>query len=357
MRCDGKIVWESLVKRIVFCWSGFPQYAARCVGAFAARHVADCIVVATCPRVPVEGMERLCGCEVRWIEPDSPVDCRSLFGKTPDAVLTTGWGVSAFNRLRDEVRSSGGRAYAMVDNNFIPSFKEFLKAARFRLFLKHKYDAFLVPGESGRKLLDFYGVESARVFKGMYAADDSLFSCVIPLVKRPRKILFVGQLCDRKNVLMLADAFLGLPVASRKGWTLEICGCGPQRDEIPSSESIAIRDFVQPEKLAELYRSARVFCLPSKEEHWGVVLHEAALSGCYILASRQTGAALDFVGKENGRVFDADSPVELARALSDAMALSDAELERAERESVCRSKAASLQRFADGCSAMIAMSR
>ena len=338
---------------ICFIWSGFPQYAARCVGAFVAHSKEKCIVVATRPKVPVEGMEQLCGCKVIWIGPECKETLRNLVGELPNIAIIDGWGVPVFNRFRDEVLDCGGRTYAMVDNNFIFSAKEILKALRFRLFLRCKYSAYLVPGNSGIRLLRFYGVGKRKVFKGMYAADAALFKSMAHLADREKRILFVGQFCDRKNVLSLVKAFLQVPEDVRLGWTLELCGCGPQKDMIPKDSAVIVHDFVQPEMLAAIYQNARVFCLPSREEHWGLVVHEAALSGCYLLLSRQVGAALDFIGSHNGVLFDADNMDELVKSIVWAMKLTREQLSLAERESLEKSKMASISQFVDSCCDMI----
>ena len=346
---------------IVFAWSGFPQYAARCVGAFAEslNGRKNVMVVATRPRVPVVGMEKLCGCPVKWIEGKS-WDVES-YGQI-EHLFVSGWGIPAFNELRDHVRANGGKVYAMVDNNlgvgFSCRFRELVKAARFRLKFRSRYDGFFVPGKSGARLLKFYGVPESRIKVGLYSADASLFKSIKPIVERPKRILYVGQICERKNVASLVKTFFGLAGKTEVGdWRLELYGCGPQEGAIRELISkcqttatlpqpmVSLHPFQQPEKLAEIYGASRIFILPSKEEHWGLVLHEAALSGCVLLASNQVGSAEDLIAADNGRMFDANSAVELSAALKWAMGLNNKEMDRASRTSVEMAKSASLDRF------------
>ena len=331
---------------ICFAWHGFPQYAARCVGAFVKATTERVVVVATRPHVPVEGMERVAGCEVIWIENDNdPRDIKTLCGEMPRALFVSGWGTLAFNRYRDDVRANGGRVIAASDNDFRLSLKEILRALRFRFLLKGKYDGFWVPGESGRRLMRFYGVPRQMVQSGLYSADSSLFSDGKPLVQREKKILFVGQLIVRKNIVPFARAFLKANI--ERDWKLEICGCGPLKDLIPSDSSILVHDFVQPEALASIYREARIFALPSLEEHWGVVVHEAALSGCVLLLSDRISAGLDFIGRSNGMTVDPLSEDSMAGGIRKAMQMSDADLRLAQSESLERAQQISCERFAD----------
>lgn len=330
---------------ICIAWSGFPQYAARCVGAFAKTMAERVVVVATHPKVPVTGMEELAGCEVRWIANDECHGIMELLGEVPRVFVVSGWGTVAFNRMRDEAKACGARIVGMSDNNFVFSFKEIVKAIRFRMMLRGRYDDFLVPGRSAERLLRFYGFPKEHIHFGMYAADDAVFKCGDPLVMRPKKILFVGQLCRRKNVVNLAKAFLSVDENTRKGWTLEICGCGPDRPRIPADRSIVVHDFVQPEELAKIYQSARVFALPSREEHWGVVVHEAAVSGCALLLSRQVGAADDFVDQANAFLFDSNSNRELKDAVVAALNMTDEKLDLAYAQSIQRGKSICINGF------------
>lgn len=336
---------------ICFAWGGFPQYAARCIGAFVEKANEDVVVVATRPSVPIIGMEALSRCRVHWIDPSDSRDIMTVIGMIPRVLVVSGWCIDLFNRFRDEVRANGGRVIAMVDNNYCFSFRELLKSLRFRLFLKGNYDGFLVPGKSGERLLRFYGVTKDRIRKGLYAADETLFHCDIALTARRKKMLFVGQLIERKNIVAFAAAFIRANVSH--DWELDICGCGPLKDRLPRDESIYVYDFVQPEKLADIYASARVFVLPSLEEHWGVVVHEAALSGCVLLLSNRVGAMDDLLGQYNGCQFDPYSEDDMEKRIRECMSMSDVELQYAQHESLALAKQMSLKLFGQSVEALI----
>ena len=329
------------------------------------------MVVATRPSVPIRGMEALCGCEIKWIEHD---DCRSIstiVGEVPRCMFLGGWNIKAFVHFRDEVRAKGGTAIGLCDNNWVLApcaplswrwwrafFIECAKMVRFRLLLQNKYDAFFVPGKSGVRVLRFYGVPRERIATGMYTADDTLFFNGSPLSKRGNRIIYVGQFVERKNVLFLARAFL--TANGDGGWRLDMYGSGPLRGALNSIAEregrgcLFIHDFLQPEELAQKYREAKIFCLPSVAEHWGLVVHEAALSGCVLILANGIGAASDMLVKNheakgfvNGFVFDPMSFNGLVRVLSRAMHMNNSELEAANAASLLASKSVSVQRFAE----------
>lgn len=332
---------------IVFAWSGFPQYAARCVGAFVKATSERVVVVGTRPDVPIEGMEQCCGCEVIWVERTDERPLVTLIGELPRVIVLSGWAIPAFNRYRDEVRLNGGRVIAMCDNNFVFSIKECLRAIRFRLLFRSKYDAFFVPGKNGVKLLRFYGVPRDRIQTGMYAADAMLFKPGKPLSERLKKIVYVGRFNERKNVRRLVKAFQKV---NDPEWTLELYGSGPLKMELlelsRNSANVAIHSFLQPDELAAKYQEARIFVLPSLSEHWGVVVHEAALSGCLLLLSHHIGAADDFLENgKNGFGFDPRSIDDMTCAIKRAISLQDADLDLFSKKSIELGADASLEKF------------
>lgn len=283
---------------IIFAWKGFPQYAARCIGAFVKATTEKVVVVATRPKVPVEGMEKAAGCPVIWIEREGQEEGQEIAVDEKTTLLVAGWTVPAFNRLRERVRVAGGRVYCMNDGNCVITPMEILRAIRFRLCCRKWFDGYFVPGKSGRRLMRLYGVADDCIEEGLYSADESLFDPRLAAKsEKEKRIVYVGQYIGRKNVLAVCKAFEESGIAAQ-GWSLEMYGSGPLKSQIPYAQP-----FVQPEQLPEIYRRAKAFILASKEEHWGLVVHEAALSGCYLMLSDRVGAAEDLLTPQNGIVF------------------------------------------------------
>ena len=74
--------------------------------------------------------------------------------------------------------------------------------------------------------------------------------------------------------------------------------------------------FVQPEALPDTFARASCLILPSRSEHWGVVIHEAAPAGRPIICSTTCGASVSLVlDGYNGFVFEAGDAKALAAAM------------------------------------------
>jgi len=321
------------MSQVAFSWNGLPQYAARLIAAAIRTHGSASTVVGSRPSVPVSGIEESLGQPVHWVDADRPTTWQALGLPVPKIYFQSGWAYPAFNALGDEVRAAGGKVCLLMDNNWRGDMRQWMGAAWFRLCLRHKFSAVLVPGKSGRRLARWNGIPNNCIWEGMYGADPAIFFNGTQLTKRPKRIIFVGQYIDRKQCVALARAFAS--VADRMpGWELEMYGSGPQQDLIPLHPRIRVRGFVQPEQLGALYREARIFALPSLVEAWGLVVHEAALSGCQLLLSDAIGAREDFAGEHNSALFRAGDISSLQSALVRLASKDEEALTNSQAESI-----------------------
>ncbi|MEP0658025.1 MAG: glycosyltransferase family 4 protein [Roseobacter sp.] len=301
---------------IAFLWSGLPDYAARCIGHLIVDTNCAVDVIATRPRVPIEGMEESLGQKIHWLDDRQEKISWDKFGLAPPKLLfVSGYAIPAFNSLADQARSLGTSVVLLSDHNWQRTLRQrFLDPIRHRLLINHKFDGLFVPGAAGRVLGEHCGFKPNDICEGLYGADSSLFAPELPLESREKRMLFVGQFIDRKNILGLVSAFRRFS-DEHPEWTLDLCGSGPQRDQIEAHPKLIIHDFVQPPELAKLMASSRVLVLPSLEEHWGLVVHEAASSGCALLTTDNVGAGHDLIRPENGIQFPAGDEAAIYGAL------------------------------------------
>jgi glycosyltransferase involved in cell wall biosynthesis len=276
-----------------------------------------------------------------------PISWRQLGLSAPDFLFQGGYAYAAFNELSKECRREGGKVVLMADNNWQGTLRQrTLEPIRHRIKICQRFDGMLVPGVSGMRFARVMGYPPVLTVTGLYGADPTLFADYCPLERRQRVFLFVGQFIARKNVLGLCRAFARF-ATEHPDWTLRLCGNGPQRPDIPDHPAIKIEGFVQASDLALILREARCLVLPSLEEHWGLVVHEAALSGCALALSNVVAAGDDLAQPENAVLFPPgrDKPIE--RALRTIARWDDQRWAEAQRVSRDRAQQFGPERFAD----------
>lgn len=310
---------------IGFAWPELPEYAAHCIRAVGkARSIAP-TVIATRPKVPLKHVEDALGWPPYWLEQDmtskikgntnAKVTWSSLGLEIPDIFFVGGYATPAFNGLADEARAAGSAVIVMVDNNMPPpSVSRLGRSLYHRMFRRRRYDGIFVPGKSGRKLARSWGYSDEDITEGLYGANPAQFSGGTALAERPKDIIFVGQFIERKNVLGLTEAFMRF-ADRRPEWMLTLCGSGPLCGNIPAHQHIKTIGFIQPKELANMLQEKRCLILPSRQEHWGLVVHEAALCGCALILSDAIGSAADLASQDNALICTAGKTDAIYEAL------------------------------------------
>jgi glycosyltransferase involved in cell wall biosynthesis len=177
-----------------------------------------------------------------------------------------------------------------------------------------------VSERTKRDLVELYGVASARIVVTPNGVDP-VFT---PGEGSRDYVLAVGAIQGRKNQLGALDAAnaVGLPFVV----------AGPEKDPALAEElrrrGARVVGYVEPDRLAELYRNAACLIQPSRFEGFGLPVLEAMASGTPVVATREpaleevAGDAAVFVDEE--RLSDG-----IRRALAERERLVWAGLERA----------------------------
>ncbi|HSH59605.1 MAG TPA: glycosyltransferase family 4 protein [Acidimicrobiales bacterium] len=132
-------------------------------------------------------------------------------------------------------------------------------------------------------------------------------------------VLFVGRLEEWKGVIDLCSAFRELSGCGVKV-VLGIVGNGSLRRAVEEQARSDVRIRVLGAKphseVGQFYAAADLLVVPSHEEPWGLVVNEALVNGCRVLASDAVGAADDLITDRNGARFPAGDRVALRKALA-----------------------------------------
>ena len=135
-------------------------------------------------------------------------------------------------------------------------------------------------------------------------------------------VVAVGRLMSEKGFDVLIEALAHLPLPERPD--VVIVGDGPDRTLLAAlamrrGVTVQFAGAVAPAEIGEWYRRARLVCVPSRREGFGMVVAEALAAGRAVVATR-VGAAPQFITDgTNGYLVRPDDASALAEALTTAL--------------------------------------
>jgi glycosyltransferase involved in cell wall biosynthesis len=302
--------------KVAIAWNGLPFYGARLMRPIISELGSSVEILATKGPQSQKDIEEALGATICMIEAQSRTNWKQLEMQVPDLFFHTGWAYPSFHALAREVKNHGGTVVCMVDNSRKYNLRQVIGKQIFRWVYRPHIDAVMVPGESGKELMEYFGMPAKLIYEGMYGADPKIFRPGPPLEGRRYDFLFVGQFIERKGIKGLIHAVREMRM-EKKEFMIAAIGDGPKRTEMESS-NIEIHPFAGADDVAQMMRSARFLVLPSIEDHWGVVVHEAVLSGCGLILSSGVGSRLDLLTPRNGFVCEPGRPMQMMQQALDA---------------------------------------
>jgi glycosyltransferase involved in cell wall biosynthesis len=244
----------------------------------------------------------------------------------PTAIICSGWMDSDYNALAKSYQKHIP-VVLTLDNWWTGSLKQRLAALTAPWFIHRRFNRAWVPGEPQISFAQKLGFSGNSLATGFYCADPKPFQAIYEKrkTKTPsKKILYVGRYLVVKGVRELWEAFMELS-DEFPDWELHCIGTGELWDSRAIHPKIIHHGFKQPHELAPHLVDAACIVMPSKKEPWGVVLHEMAIAGIPLLASRSVGAATEFLTpKKNGFEF---LTTNLVQEMKQMIQKSDAERE------------------------------
>lgn len=241
----------------------------------------------------------------------------------PNAMLVIGW---AYHSHLKVIRYFKHKlpVYFRGDSTLLDekkSFKSVLKS----IFLKWVYghvDHAFYNGINNKAYFKKYGLKDDQLSFAPHAIDNERFSSLrmeeVEQLKQKTGIpptatviLFAGKLEEKKNPLLLLDAFLHL---NDPHLHLIFTGNGQLESSLKqkagNNKKIHFINFKNQSYMPVIYQACDLFCLPSKGpgESWGLAVNEAMACGKAVLVSDKCGCAIDLVkDKKNGAIFKSDN--------------------------------------------------
>lgn len=292
-----------------------------------------------------KGRRTLCLSVLRWLKRD--YDAIIVAGySSPTAILAMLW--MRLLRIPFYMEIDGG----LIREN---------RGLRYRIkrFLVRLPSGWLSSGDYPTDFLTHYGADRSRIvvypFSSLFAAD------ILPEIptaeekqalrekngiSEQKMILAVGQFVYRKGFDVLLRGALELPN------DVGIYIVGGEADERYLNlrqelglENVHFWGFRTRDQLAELYRAADVFCLPTREDIWGLVVGEAMAFGLPVVTTEQCVAGMELVeGGVNGYLVPIEDPEALGEALNKVLS---SDLAAMGRESLRKIQGHTIEKMAE----------
>lgn len=207
---------------------------------------------------------------------------------------------------------------------------------------------YLSSGPATTDYLVHYGAKRERVreypFSSLHQED---FPAVLPSreeklalrrelsMEEETIVLSVGQFIHRKGYDVLMQAARGLP----KSVGIYIVGSNPTEEYLQMQSQWGLSNvhfvgFRKKPELVKYYQAADLFCLPTREDIWGLVINEAMAFGLPVVTTNRCVAGMDLVRNGvNGYIVPVDDGDALQNAIqavldSDSRAMGQASFER-----------------------------
>lgn len=200
--------------------------------------------------------------------------------------------------------------------------------ARIKRFLYSKAVGCLSTCANHDAYYKAYGVKESRIYRYKFSSLTKCDSYCEHYVKRYEnsyRILYVGQFIFRKGIDILIDVaryFADRTIANDFRVEFYLVGGDSIDDSLLGRETLPknvhICGFKNQSELAELYSSADIFVLPTREDIWGLVVNEAMAKGLPIVTTDRCNAGLELVHEEeNGFIVPAGNTDILDQTLLD----------------------------------------
>ena len=328
--------------KIIFLYTRLPDYFEQCVAYLVDKYPVEAIIV----RYEADRNAQFI------FEPKPKINLvfKSSFDSTeklhayinslnPSIIYCSGWNdkdyMSVISEWHTKVPTLMG-----LDNPWENTLRQKVGVILFRLLNKLKFSHIWVAGYNQYEFAKKLGYKNEKIIFDLYCANiPNFYKAYSQRLEKinmegiyPKQLLFIGRFVKYKQPEMLIRAFKELLDEGKTfGWTLLMIGEGPLKNDLKiyENDKIKIKEFLHPNKLIDEMAFSGAFCLPSKSEHWGVVIHEASAAGLPIITTYTTYSATRFViSKFNGFVFKDSSISLLKNNLSTLFKMNNDELLR-----------------------------
>lgn len=242
----------------------------------------------------IEEFEKELGHKIIWLDNSDDIWERKEEFNDRNLIIQAGWSNKYWLKFDKYMKKRGAKIVLTADNCYKGTFRQYLGAIYFRLFFNRLFDGAFITGKSSYKLMKFFGMNEKKIYKGLLGSDQDLYN-YDDSIEKNNEFLYVGQLIKRKNFDILIDAFSKYKLQGGK-FNLRVIGDGEMKNLI--TKDIDYEGFLHPTETSQKMKESKCLILPSQEDHWPTVLHEAISSGTLIMPSINCGNHVDLLEDE-----------------------------------------------------------
>ena len=297
------------------------------------------------------GRRTLCFSVLPWLKRDY------------DAIIVAGYSSPTVILAMLWMRLMGIPFYMEIDGGLIRE----STGARYQIkrFLVRLPSGWLSTGQYPTHFLTHYGADPQKVVEYPFSSlfDRDILRSVPTKeekqalrrelgIPEPKMILAVGQFIYRKGFDILLKAAKELPE------DVGIYIVGGEADERYTNlrqelglSNVHFWGFRPKEQLTQLYKAADVFCLPTREDIWGLVVNEAMAFGLPVVTTEQCVAGMELVEEGiNGFLVPIEDPNALRERLNTVL---ESDMEAMGRESLRKIQGYTIEKMADAHLALL----
>ena len=254
----------------------------------------------------------------------------------PILVRTSGWVDKDYLKVSKTLKKSEVVSVVVSDTQWKNTIKQTLGTILYGRYIRSCFSKMMVAGPYQFEYARRLRFSKNDILFSNLSANTKIYSKDEPNLKFEKKIVFVGRLEKIKGIDILFDAWD--KVLDKKNWKLELIGQGKYYKIIVRPD-IVFKGYLSSDEIQQSMSNSAFFALPSLSEPWGVVMHEACLSGIPILCSDAVGSIpLFLIDGYNGFTFKTNDVNDLVKSIEKIIDLSDEELIRMRYNSLSLSK-------------------
>jgi glycosyltransferase involved in cell wall biosynthesis len=316
--------------RVLVLWPHIPGYLSACLKILLTEYNVSLFVIVQRPylqpnHIKLQKFSNFSYLDLSSSDCPSEAEIKKMVADfRPSILVMSSMKRGIFVRLAKVVKRRGALTIWAADNYWKGSWRDYVNSILSRIGIIYSgFDIAWIPGTLGRQYAQRMSYDDEHIFENLLSCDTELF---LPIgIKRfsselkpdwPRVFLFVGQYIWRKNLDTLLKAYSIYRGNVTAPWELWFVGSGPLSSMLQGRQGVKDMGYQSAENCAELMGRSGGFILPSRFDHWGVVIHEAACAGLPILASKTCGAVNSLVREGyNGFTFHPEDSGMLANLM------------------------------------------